>query len=569
MPAARVVFDVKFNLLKRHLIVVLLMLSAAPAVVAAPPSTQPVTQPATRPLVRPASRPSTQPTAARPSTQPIAAKPSTQPAATSQPAVDPKVAQARKLLDLTRRSIRLLESKKWKEAEAALQQALVIDPEEPTNLYNMACLKALTGHKDDALVYLEKSADAGFTDFIHISQDTDLTTLREEPRYKAFIAKKDVYQRKFADLAVAELKKRFGDEYLYEIDEADKLIFATNTDRPTLDSLKANLVRQAKSQWDQLFEHKPDQYIAVVVPSPSDYRKILRQLHMPQGVEGFYNHASRTLIAAGLGFVTMHEFTHALHASDLDPLGQEHPIWLVEGMAVLFESTEYDGDVLTPKDNMRVKDVQSAARQNRLVPLEKLLKMEQRDFVNMNNVMLDYAEAGSVIHYLYDQGLLRKFYDTYKADYDKDKTGKIAIEKVSGKPLVDFEKDWKEWMLRRTPAPRWVGSDGPYLGVRFGEANDGLLVQTVVAGGPGYKAGLKPGDTIVGLDEIEVRDQPTFTSMMVNHKPGETVILKLRRNHAYLEMPIVLGRRNDPASGGAATRPSGTISIKPATRPSK
>ena len=52
------------------------------------------------------------------------------------------------------------------------------------------------------------------------------------------------------------------------------------------------LTAQATSQWQQLFEHKPDAYIAVVVPSGADYRKIVK---MP-GVAGFYNDTAKLLI---------------------------------------------------------------------------------------------------------------------------------------------------------------------------------------------------------------------------------------------------------------------------------
>jgi hypothetical protein len=315
------------------------------------------------------------------------------------------------------------------------------------------------------------------------------------------------------------------------------------------------LLRQAHSQWDQIFEHKPDQYIAIVVPSPRDYRKIVPQF----GVEGFYNHDARTLIARGLGFVTQHEFTHALHSADLDPLGQEHPIWLVEGMAVLFEHAEYERDedggkeVLTPKDNARLESIQKAARSDRLVPLAKMFKMKQQEFVG-DDVLLCYAESGSVLHYLYEQKLLRKFYDTFKANYEKDKTARTALEETVGKPLDEFESDWKAWMLKRVPPPMMAAKDGPFLGVAFGRANDGMKVQTLVRGGPGAKAGLQVGDVIIAMDGVEARDEMSFMPLLAEHKAGDTVVLRLRRQRAYLEIPVVLGRRDDPIAG-AASRP--------------
>ena len=503
--------------------------------------------PATVPTTTPSSRPTTH-ASTRPS---------------SRPGIKAAQTKESKVRVLTAKSIELLNRKKYNEAESILAEALALDPKEPTNLYNMACLLALTSRNEPAIDFLERSAEEGFIDFIHITQDTDLIGLHEDVRYKAFIARKDQYQRKAAEAVVEALKKRFGQDYLYEIDDVDKLIFATNTDRPTLDALKQNLIRQAHSQWAQIFEHKPDQYIAVVVPTPREFRKL-----MPiPGVEGFYRHDVRTLIAKGLGFVTTHEFTHALHAADLDSLGQEHPIWMTEGMAVLFERADYeksaDGkEVLTPKDNERLVRLQAEARQKKLMPLARLFKMEQPEFLG-DRVMQCYAESGSVMQYLYDHHLLRKFYDTFKAGYATDKTGRDAIERAVGKPLDEFEEDWKAWMLTRLPPVQKLGPDSPFLGVDFGEANDGMLLQTVKSNGPAARAKLKVGDLIIAIDGVETRDTMTFIPLLASHKPGDRIILRLRRNHAYLEIPMILGSRNDPNSGGSVNKPAGIPTAQP------
>jgi hypothetical protein len=249
-----------------------------------------------------------------------------------------------------------------------------------------------------------------------------------------------------------------------------------------------------------------------------------------------------------------------MHAADLDPLGQEHPIWLVEGMATLFEATEWEkgddgSDVLAPRDNMRLLDLQRAARQKRLIPLEKMFTMEQREFVSPDNALLCYAESGSVMHYLYDSGLLRKFYETFKETYAQDKTAKLALEKVTERPLAQFEKDWKAWMLKRLAPRSKPTMDGPYLGIRFGAANDGMLVLTLVNPGPAMKAGFKVGDVIIGIGPVETRDETTFLPTLGSHNPGDTVVFKVRRTGSSIEIPMILGRRNDPKSGGAASRP--------------
>ena len=513
------------------------------------PTTKPSSGATTKPSQQTSNLPSSKPTSGPTS------KGSTRPT-TRAFELDPNKKKDKRIRDLTRKSIEFMTNKQYDKAESALAEALKLDPQDPTNLYNMACVLALTSREDSAIEFLEKSADAGFLDFTHITHDTDLKSLYALPKFKVFIAKKDMYLRKSAEMIIDALKKRFGPDYLYEIDDKDKLIFATNTDQVTLDSLKANLVRQAHSQWDQLFANQPDQYIAVVVPSPREFRKMIP---IP-GVEGIYQHNSRTLIAKGLGFVTTHEFTHALHAADLDPLGQEHPIWLVEGMAVMFEKCEYEKngsgkEVLVPKDNDRLVQLQGHVRQKKTIPLARLLAMDQPEFMG-NRVLECYAQSGSIVHYLYDKQLLRKFYDAYKESFDKDKTGKLTMEKIVGKPLDEIEKDWKAWVVTRLPPVHKVALDGPFLGVEFGESNDGMLIQILKARSPASKAGMRVGDVIIAMDGTETRDETTFTPVLASHKPGDTVVFRIRRNRAYLEIAVKLGSRNNPNSGGAATMPS-------------
>src|SRR5207253_10098982 len=120
---------------------------------------------------------------------------------------------------------------------------------------------------------------------------------------------------------------------------------------------------------------------AIVLPSPGDYHKIITKIIDKRGVEGIYIHTARMLIAGRLGQVMTHEFTHALHAGDLDPLGQEHPIWLVEGLASLFEAGQVEGETLVPHDNFRLWVLQGAYRKKQLIPLAKLIAFKQPEFM--------------------------------------------------------------------------------------------------------------------------------------------------------------------------------------------
>lgn len=52
-------------------------------------------------------------------------------------------------------------------------------------LYNVACVHALQGRPERAMQYLHKARNAGYTNGKYLLQDTDLTVLREDPRFIA------------------------------------------------------------------------------------------------------------------------------------------------------------------------------------------------------------------------------------------------------------------------------------------------------------------------------------------------------------------------------------------------
>jgi S1-C subfamily serine protease len=71
-----------------------------------------------------------------------------------------------------------------------------------------------------------------------------------------------------------------------------------------------------------------------------------------------------------------------------------------------------------------------------------------------------------------------------------------------------------------------VNSRRAYLGVQIGDTNGaGVLVQSVTAGGPAAKAGLKSGDVIVTLNGHRTATVDDLTSVASELKPGTAVEL--------------------------------------------
>jgi len=99
------------------------------------------------------------------------------------------------------------------EALARTEEAHEVAPEDCIPLYNLACFHALLGHKEEALDWLEKAVEGGFYAPGKIASDPDLESLRNEPRYKAALAKAGelAAQRRAEDIVINSSKK--GEAY--------------------------------------------------------------------------------------------------------------------------------------------------------------------------------------------------------------------------------------------------------------------------------------------------------------------------------------------------------------------
>lgn len=91
---------------------------------------------------------------------------------------------------------RLKGRRKYAEAEAAYLQAMKLDPKLSLAAYQLACNHALAQRAEPALSMLRRALDLGFSSYARARDDSDLSLLRQSPRYHAFL--KEVRARQLA-----------------------------------------------------------------------------------------------------------------------------------------------------------------------------------------------------------------------------------------------------------------------------------------------------------------------------------------------------------------------------------
>jgi serine protease Do len=83
---------------------------------------------------------------------------------------------------------------------------------------------------------------------------------------------------------------------------------------------------------------------------------------------------------------------------------------------------------------------------------------------------------------------------------------------------------------------------------------NGALLQRVEEGGPGDKAGLRPGDVVVEFNGKPVTDNDHLVSMVVATRPGSTVPMTIVRDKKRQSVSITIGELNLEEEQGRQTR---------------
>ena len=120
-----------------------------------------------------------------------------------------------------------------------------------------------------------------------------------------------------------------------------------------------------------------------------------------------------------------------------------------------------------------------------------------------------------------------------------------------------------------------------------GEIQRGVLVRTVVAGGPAAQASIQEGDVVLAIDGTPVDGLETFFGLLSTKEAGKMIMLSIRRQEYTLDLGVTAeeetggsqtaapsrGRRSQPGAGGTASQmikefvhPSG-LTVSTITKP--
>jgi predicted transcriptional regulator len=453
------------------------------------------------------------------------------PTASRQTDPDQARAEARQIEEKQDKLLLLFKQQNYAQAKQYASDIVDLNPADGISWYNLACAHCRLGEHDEALSALKTAIDRGYAGIRYMQHDPDLRGLHLFPGFQALLRKRDEIQRARAERIVAELKDRYGRDCLIEVDHKTRIIYASNTDRRTLEEVQQELSLRAEVLWRDLFDHRFEEYITVLIPKPGTVNMGI--------AAGVYRHADSTLVVKRIGMTLRHEFTHALHFSDLEARGQMHPIWLLEGLATLYETAKLTGGTLQPMPNERLNALQYYLKKGKSISLEDFLDCTQTEF--MEQAGLSYGMARYLMMYLHHTGKLRAFYDRYTEDFNVDRTGRRALTKVFGKQLDEIERDWLAWVDALPTPAQYVKTNHAYMGVRSHAVLEGLEVLQVVPGSGADDAGLQTGDLIVQIDSHRIADGGDLIRLVSERQIGDSLRVRFRRGREYQNVDVLLG----------------------------
>ncbi len=452
--------------------------------------------------------------------------------------------------------VEAFDSEAYDRALVLARRLVDVQPKHPAARYNLACALAMSGARREATDTLLDAISIGFVDYHHMERDPHLEPLRETDAYRTILLGWSELLDARGEADLRTMREGLGESrYTFHTDEELRLNWACALDERACERARAEVDRVHRwtaATLPVLLEapaHRPPPWVSVIIPDTADFVRLVGTPH----VGGYYDRDRKRLVSRDIGPSMRHEVFHVLHWRHMDRIGQEHAIWVQEGLAALFEDLiERGGDADAAPETIggfapswRTNIVKRLEQRGGLLHLDRFCRLPRRVFMGGRSRAF-YAQARAVMLYLDERGLLAEWYAAYVEGFGDDPTGARAIERVTGKPLREVDGDFRAW-LRSLPTVSEIHRPrGATLGVPLAAgAGDGPMVDGIV-GGPG---GLRNRDVILAVDGVATPTLDDLYRVLGAREPGETVSLDVRRGRRRMTMDVTLGSPDDEPPG--------------------
>ncbi|MFZ6798854.1 DUF6624 domain-containing protein [Undibacterium sp. Di24W] len=139
-----------------------------------------------------------------------------------------------------------LNKKDYKTASAQFQLAFAQQQDNYADLYDAACVAALTGDRNRAFEWLDLSIESGWLNLEHLKEDSDLVSLHADPRWKKTVAR--------LQTKLAEQEKKYDQKLKAQLEQIFYQDQNLRNQLATIAQKSGYESEQAKVLWKQIDE---------------------------------------------------------------------------------------------------------------------------------------------------------------------------------------------------------------------------------------------------------------------------------------------------------------------------
>lgn len=464
----------------------------------------------------------------------------------------------RRAAEVQARAFAAMDRGEFAEADRLLREQLDLDPANFVIYYNLACVRSLMGDGPGSAEWLIQAVEHGFVDIYQLKRDPQLARTRREPQIVKLVEQWPRVLERHLEANLKACSDLFdGKNGLYNTtrDERLRIGIMSAMDPKSTEAATADIARLYDWAVANVFPELGDQeraasdaWSVVILPVPRDFlRWAVRTygqaaMNSFSGIGGSYLHDDKRLVAQDLGATLRHEFFHVLHWRSATRLGQDHPIWIQEGLCSLVEDYEVGADgsaaSLKPVASWRTNISKRLLTGGRLLTIKQLAAVPRERFTG-TTPLAHYGQARTVFLFLHQSGKLGEWYAQYTRGYRADPTGVKAIEAAFGEPIAEVEKKYRAWVRALPMVAEQIrpGSAGLGVDVEQGDG-DGPVIAEIPRDQKGQRnparaAGLRAGDVITHIDGKPTRDLNELVRILGEHAEGEEVEVSYRRGRMH------------------------------------